>query len=29
VILAVGYELFWEWVRQMPQDTASGDQAQA
>jgi len=29
VILAVGYELFWEWVRNRPEATGQGGEAQA
>ena len=28
VILAIGYELFWEWVKDQPQDIEQGDKAQ-
>jgi len=28
VVLAVGYELFWQWVRDQPQDVGSSDQKQ-
>ncbi len=28
VMLAVGYQLFWQWVEDVPPDTGSGDQSQ-
>jgi hypothetical protein len=29
VVLAVGYELYWQWVREMPDGAAVGDGAKA
>jgi hypothetical protein len=28
VVLAVGYQLFWQWVEDPPQNAAAGDEKQ-